>query len=72
MEVEIIIGIPICTRAQDDFWVWHFEKFGCFALQSSSNSQDEGKLWSKLSKCSVLSKIHIFLWRLAQYMFFAY
>jgi hypothetical protein len=32
----------------------------------SSNSATEGKLWAQLWKCSVPSKVRVFLWRLAQ------
>jgi hypothetical protein len=28
MDVEVIRGIPLCMRVQEDFWAWHFEKWG--------------------------------------------
>jgi hypothetical protein len=87
MDAEIIQGIPLCTRIQDDFWAWHFEKSGIFSVRSayralvnvkrtredwieerpgSANAVSEGKMWTKLWKCSVPSKVRVFLWRLAQ------
>jgi hypothetical protein len=29
MDVEVIKGIPLCTRRQEDFWAWQFEKNRC-------------------------------------------
>jgi hypothetical protein len=87
MDAEVIRGIPLCTRVQTDFWVWHYEETGIFSVRSayralvtvkraredsiegrpgSANSASEGKMWSKLWKCSVPAKVRVFLWRLAQ------
>jgi LPS sulfotransferase NodH len=35
MDVEIIRGILLCTRNQEDFWSWHFEKNGVFTVRSA-------------------------------------
>jgi hypothetical protein len=35
MDVEVIRGIPLCTRIQQDFWAWHFEKNGIFTIRSA-------------------------------------
>jgi hypothetical protein len=34
MDIEIIRNIPLCTGIQEDFWAWHFEKFGVFSIRS--------------------------------------
>lgn len=35
MDVEAILNIPICTRRQDDFWAWHYDKNGLFSVRSA-------------------------------------
>jgi hypothetical protein len=35
MDSEVISNIPICTRRQDDFWAWHYEKSGIFSVRSA-------------------------------------
>ena len=30
-----IANIPICTRRQEDFWAWHFDKRGSFSVHSA-------------------------------------
>jgi hypothetical protein len=35
MDVEVIKGIPLCTRRQEDFWAWQFEKTGVFTVRSA-------------------------------------
>jgi hypothetical protein len=30
MEADIILGIPVCTRRQSDFWAWNFERKDLF------------------------------------------
>lgn len=32
---EMIANIPICTRRQDDFWAWHYERSGLFSVRSA-------------------------------------
>jgi hypothetical protein len=34
MDVDIIRNIPLCTRIQEDFWSWHFERNGQFSVRS--------------------------------------
>ena len=35
MDVEIILGIPLCTRNLEDFWSWHHERHGSFTVKSA-------------------------------------
>jgi hypothetical protein len=35
VDVEIIKSISISTRAQPDFWSWHYEKKGIFSVRSA-------------------------------------
>jgi hypothetical protein len=35
MDVEVIRGIPLCTRNQHDFWAWYFEKTVIFTVRSA-------------------------------------
>jgi hypothetical protein len=35
MDIEVISNIPICTRRQDDFWAWLYEKRGYFSVRSA-------------------------------------
>jgi hypothetical protein len=35
MDADVIKGIPLCTRVQEDFWAWHFEKNGVFTVRSA-------------------------------------
>ncbi|WVZ97086.1 hypothetical protein U9M48_042647 [Paspalum notatum var. saurae] len=35
MDREVISNIPICTRTQEDFWAWHYEKSGIFSVRSA-------------------------------------
>lgn len=37
MDVCVIMGIPICTRALHDFWSWQFESHGSFTVRSAYN-----------------------------------
>jgi hypothetical protein len=35
MDVDVIKGIPLCTRIQGDCWAWHFERSGFFSVRSA-------------------------------------
>lgn len=35
MDQEVIANIPICSRRQEDFWAWHYEKSGKFTVRSA-------------------------------------
>lgn len=35
MDKEAIQNIPISSRAQADFWAWHYEKKGVFTVRSA-------------------------------------
>ncbi|XP_073358296.1 uncharacterized protein [Aegilops tauschii subsp. strangulata] len=37
MDVQVILGIPLCTRNVPDFWAWHHEKHGFFSVKSAYN-----------------------------------
>lgn len=34
-DAAVIKCIPLWTRQLDDFWVWHYEKKGCFSVRSA-------------------------------------
>lgn len=33
MDGELIQSIPLCSRGQDDFWAWHYEKTVVFSVR---------------------------------------
>jgi hypothetical protein len=35
MDVEVISGIPLSMRCQNDFWAWHYERKGVFSVRSA-------------------------------------
>jgi hypothetical protein len=35
MDASVILNIPICTRNQDEFWAWHFDRKGLFSVRSA-------------------------------------
>jgi hypothetical protein len=35
MDADIILGIPICGRRQEDFWSWHYDRRGRFSVRSA-------------------------------------
>lgn len=37
MDVQVIMGIPLCTRNLPDFWAWHFDKHDIFSVKSAYN-----------------------------------
>lgn len=37
MDVQVILGIPLCTRNLPDFWAWHYDKHGIFSVKSAYN-----------------------------------
>jgi len=41
MDVEVISGILLGMRCQNDFWAWHYEKRGVLGEISISHSGDE-------------------------------
>jgi hypothetical protein len=44
MDAEVIIGIPLCTRIQEDFSAWHFEKtvlFGSLGIPCTCKQKSE-------------------------------
>ena len=35
MDVQTIMGIPLCTRSIPDFWAWHYDRRGVFSVRSA-------------------------------------
>jgi hypothetical protein len=35
LDTMTIANIPLCTRKQEDFWAWHFDKQGNSVVQSA-------------------------------------
>jgi hypothetical protein len=75
MDTSAILSIPLCTRRQNDFWAWSYEKKGLFSVRSAyrmmintkinrenyfkGDHVTEAKGWSTLWKTVVPSKISL-------------
>jgi hypothetical protein len=57
LDVRSVYRMLVCTKKRREDWLEH--------RPSSSNTAAEGKLWIKLWKTLVPSKLRMFLWRLA-------
>lgn len=79
MDVEVIRSVPLSTRVQPDFWVWHFEKNDVFTVRSAYRLLVKTKLereaWLEGRPSSSSSQaegkkwttqLNVFLWRLAR------
>jgi hypothetical protein len=35
IDVDVILGIPLCTRQQPNFWAWNYDSKGVFSVRSA-------------------------------------
>ena len=66
MDVQVIMGIPLCTRSLPDFWAWHFDKHDIFSVKSAYSKLIPGARTAKFKDiwpARIPPKINFFLWQ---------